>query len=64
MEVHVTIEARDVRAALLSASADASKLGTEKETIDRDITMNQVYFEVEINHSDVVFLENLSLPDL
>ena len=63
MEVHVTIEARDVRAALLRTSGDPSKpqgpQGGDKD-IDRDITMNQVFFEVEVNNSDVVFLENFS----
>ena len=65
MEVHVTIEARDVRAALLRTSDDPSKpqgpQGGDKE-LDRDITMNQVFFEVEVNNSDVVFLENFSCP--
>ena len=65
MEVHVRIEARDVRAALLRTSGDISKPhGAEKDTVDRDITMNQVYFEIEVNHSDVVFLENFSQPIL
>lgn len=65
MEIHVTIDIRDIKEALFGQSKDTE---TEK---DKDSAMNQVFFEVEVKRhhspdtpesgdSEIIFLENFS----